>query len=111
MRNRYDQNTDLRDHIFHSILNKRVEAEIWTAERGVVAGIKRIVNKAMELGLKIEPFFSEGDELEYNDIIAKLTGTPKQIAIAEDILIGLISKTSGMWQVAEVSGSITGQAA
>ena len=108
MRNRYDQNTDLRDHIFHSILNKRVEAEIWTAERGVVAGIKRIVNKAMELGLKIEPFFSEGDELEYNDIIAKLTGTPKQIAIAEDILIGLISKTSGIATAARKAVKLSG---
>ncbi|MFX1465754.1 MAG: hypothetical protein ACFFA5_04715 [Promethearchaeota archaeon] len=108
MSKRYDHNIDLRDHIFHSILNKRVEAEIWTAERGVVAGIKRLVNKALELGLKIEPFFSEGDELESNDIIARLTGIPKQIAIAEDILIGLISKTSGIATAARKAVTLTG---
>jgi nicotinate-nucleotide pyrophosphorylase (carboxylating) len=103
----YDQSTDLRDLIFHTILNKKVEAKIWTAERGVIAGIRRIVNKAKELGLKIEPNFSEGDLVEHNDIIAKITGTPKQIAVAEDILIGLIAKTSGIATAARKAANLS----
>ena len=92
----FNHSTDLRDLIFRDILNKRVEAKIWTTQNGVVAGIERIANKATELGLKIEPYFSEGDEVKCNDTIAKIIGIPKQIAVAEDTLIGLISKTSGI---------------
>ncbi|MFX1520237.1 MAG: hypothetical protein ACFFCD_09990, partial [Promethearchaeota archaeon] len=52
----FNHSTDLRDLIFRDISNKRVEAKIWTTQNGVVVGIKRIVNKATELGLKIEPY-------------------------------------------------------
>ena len=87
---------DLRDLIFRDISDKRVEARIWSTQDGVVAGIGRVTGKARELGLSIDAHVRDGDEVKGGDTIATITGTPKQISVAEDVLIGLISKTSGI---------------
>jgi nicotinate-nucleotide pyrophosphorylase (carboxylating) len=89
-------NTDTRDLIFKDILNKRVKAKIWSTQGGVIAGINRMVKKALELELAVETFVLDGDEVKEGDVIATINGAPKQISIAEDILIGLIAKTSGI---------------
>ena len=38
----------------------------------------------------------EGKTVRKGDEVAKISGTPRQIALAEDLLIGLIAKTSGI---------------
>jgi nicotinate-nucleotide pyrophosphorylase (carboxylating) len=87
---------DLRDIIFRNISDKRIEAKIWTTQNGIVAGISRMIKKAVKLGLSIEADIKDGDEINGGDTIATIIGTPKKISIAEDVLIGLISKTSGI---------------
>lgn len=88
--------SDLRDLIFRGISDKRVEAKIWSTQKGVVAGIGRMASKAAELGLSIDVEVRDGDEVNCGDTIATITGAPKQISVAEDVLIGLVSKTSGI---------------
>jgi len=90
------ENTDLRDLIFREISDKRFEARIWSTQTGVVAGIGRLTEKARELGLSIDAFVRDGDEVRSGDTIATIEGISKQISIAEDFLIGLLSKTSGI---------------
>ena len=87
---------DFRDLIFKDIANKKFKAKIWVAQSGVIAGIKRMVEKALELGLAVETFVSDGDRVKKGEIVASVVGTPKQISIAEDVLVGLLAKTSGI---------------
>lgn len=87
---------DIRDTIFETISEKRVEAVIWSRQEGVVAGVKRLAQKAAELGLSVETVVRDGDEVAASGAIAFIAGTPKQVSLAEDCLVGLIAKTSGI---------------
>ncbi len=52
--------------------------------------------KAKEMGIAIESSVSDGNQVEAGAPIAVIAGTPKQVSMAEDCLIGLIAKTSGI---------------
>ncbi|MDD1768498.1 MAG: hypothetical protein LUQ55_00770 [Methanomassiliicoccales archaeon] len=88
--------SDIRDTIFKPISEKRVEAVIWSRQEGIVAGVKRLAREAAEIGLSVETIVRDGDRVEASGAIAFVAGTPKQISLAEDCLIGLIAKTSGI---------------
>jgi len=87
---------DLRDLLFREIEDRECTANIWSVESGVISGIKRLVGRAEELGLDIDPLVKDGDEIAGGKVIARIEGTPKGMTLAEDYLIGLIAKTSGI---------------
>lgn len=87
---------DLRDEILKDIMDKDVEAVITANEGGVIAGVERLKREAKRIGLKIESRLRDGDEVKKGDTVAKLKGNPKQVALAEDTLLGLLSKPSGI---------------
>ncbi|MCP4757399.1 MAG: hypothetical protein GY866_41595, partial [Proteobacteria bacterium] len=51
---------------------------------------------AEELGLSVEHIVDQGSPVEKGDVVARFSGNPKQIALAEERLIGLMAKASGI---------------
>ena len=87
---------DLRDIIFEKVKHKKVIALIRVKEEGIVSGVTEMIEASKELGLEVLTCIREGAKVISGDVIAVLGGTPKQIAVAEDFLVGLIAKPSGI---------------
>lgn len=87
---------DIRDVIFRNIKSKKVTASISFKEDGIVSGIDEMAKTAKKLGLDVTSFVPEGTMVSSGGVIAVVRGSPKEIAMAEDFLIGLISKPSGI---------------
>jgi nicotinate-nucleotide pyrophosphorylase (carboxylating) len=87
---------DLRDDIFKGVMTRSVTADIIAEDAGVIAGIQAAKDKARSLGLNIIRMAQEGQTVKRGEVIAKVSGNPKQIAITEDQLIGLVAKPSGI---------------
>lgn len=87
---------DLRNSLFSPISHKQITACIYADMDGIASGILAASQKAKEIGLQIDYSISEGAEIFSGDLIMQIRGTPKQICVAEDMLIGKISKFSGV---------------
>jgi len=88
--------TDLRDDIFKNILGHTITAVIIADDPGIIAGTSAATQKAKELGLTVIHMVEEGTSVNRGDEVAMISGNPKQIAIAEDLLMGYIGKPSGI---------------
>ncbi len=88
--------TDLREEIFKGVKDNRIAAFVIADDHGILSGIHTAKEEAKKLGLSIENILEEGCQIKKGDEIAKISGTPLQIAMAEDILMGNISKPSGI---------------
>ncbi len=87
---------DLRDKIFRRVAQKRVTALIIVDDNGIVAGTNAASEEAERLGLSSISMIDQGTRVAKGDEIARFDGTPKQVAMAEDVLIGLLAKPSGI---------------
>ncbi|NWF92258.1 MAG: hypothetical protein HXY46_05040 [Syntrophaceae bacterium] len=87
---------DVREEILKSVKRKKVTASIVVDEDGIIAGIASAKEEAGKLGLSILRVVKEGSELKKGDEIIRFSGTPKQIVMAEELLIGLMAKPSGI---------------
>lgn len=88
--------TDLRDELFLKIERKRVTACLYADMDGVISGIGNAVREADRIGLTVDFSVTDGTEVLAGDLLMQFSGTPKQIGLAEDTLIGQISKFSGV---------------
>jgi nicotinate-nucleotide pyrophosphorylase (carboxylating) len=100
---------DIRDSLFGDVPNKKVSARIWANESGVVVGIGRMTQAAAKIGVSIDVKLRDGDEISCKGTIAIVEGTPKQISVAEDELIGTIAKTSGVATAARNAVRLAGE--
>jgi nicotinate-nucleotide pyrophosphorylase (carboxylating) len=64
---------------------------------------------ARSLGLAVIRMLKEGQTVRAGDEVARFSGNPKQIAMAEDVLIGLISKPSGVATAARKCADMAGE--
>lgn len=88
--------TDIRDTLFQKISEKRYRA-VLTAERsGVLSGEVEARVCAEKLGIEFELCKKDGDELSHGERFANLLASSKQIALAEEQLIGTFAKASGI---------------
>ncbi|MDD3718754.1 MAG: hypothetical protein PHP28_08855 [Actinomycetota bacterium] len=87
---------DPRDELLSSIAGKVVTAVIVASGDGILSGAAAAAAKAEEIGLGLERILDEGSEIAEGDEVARFTGTPIQVAKAEEDLIGLMAKTSGI---------------
>jgi nicotinate-nucleotide pyrophosphorylase (carboxylating) len=99
---------DIRDDIFRGAADKRITASIIADDGGLVAETAAAAEEAERLGLAVEKVLDEGTRVKSGDEIMRFSGTPKQVALAEEVLIGLMAKPSGIATAArdfvEVSG-------
>ncbi len=94
MENKTD--VDIRDRIFETIRDRRFKAHI-TAERdGTIYGSTYAMEKLREMNVEIEYFLPDGSYVMPGVQVAGFTGSPKQITMAEEIVIGIMAKTSGI---------------
>jgi nicotinate-nucleotide pyrophosphorylase (carboxylating) len=87
---------DIRDDIFRSVATRQVTASIIADDQGIVAGTDEVRQAANELGLSIISLLDEGSPISEGDEIGRFSGMPKQVAVAEERLIGLMAKPSGI---------------
>jgi len=87
---------DIRDDIFRGVAGLRVTVSIVADDEGIVAGTDAVRQAANELGLSVDLLLDEGSPVSEGNEIGRFSGTPKQVAIAEERLIGLMAKPSGI---------------
>jgi nicotinate-nucleotide pyrophosphorylase (carboxylating) len=87
---------DVREELLRSVRARRVTASIVADEAGVVAGVSLAKKEAEALGLSVVKIVWNGGHVTAGGEIARLGGTPRQIVMAEDALIGLLGKPSGI---------------
>jgi len=98
---REQQSADLRDTIFENIKHRKFIAAIISEEEGLVSGVDLLKRRGEEIGVEFLSLLKEGSPISRGTVVTKFTGTPKQIVICEDNLIGLISKYSGIASAAK----------
>ncbi len=99
---------DIRDTIFASISTKLYTACILTERAGVVAGTVHLDARLKELGVKTDIRVADGEKIEAGVVVAQLTGTPKGLAMAEEIAIGMLAKPSGIATAARRAVELSG---
>ena len=72
------------------------EAEVRFKEPGVAAGIEESTVLLESLGLKTQALFRDGDEVEANKVIMKISGDARTILSVERTLLNLLSRMSGI---------------
>lgn len=87
---------DIRDVLFKQVSASRITACIFSDGDGVLCGVKQAAAKAEELGLTVNYAAAEGTALMSGDLVMELCGCPKAIVEAEDVLMGIMSKPSGI---------------
>lgn len=87
---------DIRDDIFGGIADRKVTACIVADDEGLVVETPAVAYEAKALGLTVRHILAEGSRVKHGDEISPLDGRPKQIVMAEERLIGLIAKPSGI---------------
>jgi len=87
---------DIRENIFSNHLDRSVTAALVAEAEGVLSGINRGRSIMESLGLSFSTTFSEGDAIHGGQEIARVMGNPVQIAMAEEQMIGALSKSSGI---------------
>jgi nicotinate-nucleotide pyrophosphorylase (carboxylating) len=92
----WPQAPDLREEILRGVRAARVRAAIVVDEAGVVAGLGSAAARAGELGIELAFSVAEGGSVARGDEIARLAGTPRQVVMAEEVLVGLLAKPSGI---------------
>lgn len=91
-----NRSIDIRDEIFRGIARKIYSACIIADEDGIIAETDAATKEAERLGVVLESIAEEGVRVRTGDVVARFRGTPKQIAAAEEVLIGLMAKPSGI---------------
>lgn len=87
---------DLRDEIFKGVSDRKVTANIVSDGEGVIAETRAAAEEACRLGLAVESVLDEGSRVGSGDEVMRIEGSPKQVAQAEEVLLGIISKPSGI---------------
>lgn len=92
---------DIRDNIFDSIADRLFPASIIALENGILSGSKSAIEQAATIGIKID-ILDDGSQLKPGREIAQIIGRPKQTAMAEETLAGLLAKPSGIATAAKL---------
>lgn len=87
---------DPRQLLFSSIAERQVTAVLSTDDGGVVVNTDAAVAASTDLGLTVHYCLAEGKPVEPGDEVLRVCGSPIQMALAEERLVGLIAKPSGI---------------
>lgn len=98
--------SDIRDILFKDISEKIIIASVSAKMPGVLSGVNDAVEAAKALGITVLVNLRDGMPVNEGETILMLKGTPKQISVAEETMIGFISKASGIASAAADAVSI-----
>jgi nicotinate-nucleotide pyrophosphorylase (carboxylating) len=99
---------DLRNVILRSAEGKRFTASIIADDAGIVVGTTAVKEESEKLGLSLERLINEGSDVRKGGEIVRFCGNAKQIVMAEEVLMGLIAKPSGIATAARKAVERTG---
>ena len=88
--------SDPRDKFFESVATTRVTARVVAEEPGIVAGAVAVPASLAELGITAKSQIADGTPVNAGTVITEIVGSPKEIALAEERLIGLMANPSGI---------------
>lgn len=87
---------DVREEILRNVHLHQVTASIVADCAGIIAGTKAARRQAESLGLSLLRVAGDGSPVEAGDEVMRMRGGAKQIVMAEEVLIGLLAKPSGI---------------
>lgn len=92
---------DPRPLVLSSIAHKRVTAEVVVEQGGLVCGIDTAAAVAADLGLHVTHRAPDGGRVEPGETVLRVCGVPFGIALAEERLMGIMAKPSGIATAAD----------
>ena len=87
---------DVREVLLAPLAGKTFQFAITAAEPAILAGSFRLAEKAQELGLQLDQVATDGDRLMAGSTVCRARAGAAGLARAEEQLIGLIGKASGV---------------
>jgi len=87
---------DVREELLKNVRWGKVTAAIISDDEGIIAGTAPVKEEAEKLGLSVLLIREEGSRVGKGEEIIRFRGSPKQIVMAEEVLIGLLAKPSGI---------------
>lgn len=99
------QSADIRYRIFQGHQHRFIQATIRVETGGIISGIGQAEKLAAELPVGFSPSITDGDEAIAGQTIAKLNGHPVNLVKAEEMILGALSKTSGIATRARQAGN------
>jgi nicotinate-nucleotide pyrophosphorylase (carboxylating) len=100
--------SDIRQIIFHASLDLRVTGAVISEAGGVLSGIHRARSEMESLGLIFRSDLADGNTIAPEQEIARVLGDPIQTAMAEERIIGTLSKSSGIARAAQQACLLAG---
>lgn len=87
---------DIRDNIFKDIIDKKFQALLIPETDGCLSGVAEALKVGEEINVGLKLYYKEGDCIKKGQPIGIVTATPKNMALAEEKIIGSLSKFSGI---------------
>ena len=88
--------SDPRDKFFEPVANARVIARVVADEPGIIAGTGAVAASLAEIGMTARFQLADGTPVKAGTVVTEIEGSPKEVALAEERLIGLMAKPSGI---------------
>ncbi|WP_242836819.1 nicotinate-nucleotide pyrophosphorylase [Desulfotomaculum nigrificans] len=87
---------ELREFLFQPLRDKKFSFVITAQEKGIFSGAKRFKEILTELNIKVDWVAEEGFSLQPDTPVFRGSGTAEKVARAEEMLLGVIGKPSGV---------------
>ena len=87
---------DIRQRIFDGHQYRLLRARITAEKAGVLSGMTRAKELAAKTRVSFDSTLADGQRVAAGQVVATLAGTPFYIVRAEELLLGELSKTSGI---------------
>jgi nicotinate-nucleotide pyrophosphorylase (carboxylating) len=87
---------DLRKYLFDNVAEEQWVFRITSRETGIFSGGMRMRKLAGELGLEVMQAAVEGDFLQEGSCLLQASGKTEAVIRAEEMLLGVVGKTSGV---------------
>lgn len=100
--------SDIREEIFRNCRYATVTASIFSEAKGVVSGMQRARGLSESLGLSFSSELEDGQPVEAGAEIARMQGNPVEIVKAEELVMGTLSKLSGIATAASTARRLAG---
>jgi len=88
--------SDPRDKFFQPVATAHVSARLIAEEFGIIAGAASVPAALAEIGMTPLRQLGDGAPVKPGTVVTEIAGSPKKIALAEERLVGLLAKPSGI---------------
>lgn len=87
---------DVRDQLFEALAGRTFTLAITPTEPAVLAGARSVASGALAIGLEVEWLAGDGQRIEPGTAVCRARGDAWQVSRAEEHLMALVGKSSGV---------------